>query len=356
MVLSGESKTETATQKKREDERKKGNIFLSNDIINVISLITVFYTIKMMFPYFYTTLKDFILRYINYGATTTDISDTFALNITLDVITVFAKTALPILLITILISFSITMAQTKLSFNMSSLKPKFSRMSPLQGIKKLFSLKSFVDIVKGLIKISIISSILYKFYISKLNDISKTLSMEFYQSCVFILSSVLELVLNVSMIFIFIAGLDYLYQWWEYERQIKMSKHEIKEEYKQMEGDPKVKGKIKEKQRAMAMSRMMQAVPDADVVVRNPTHFAVALRYNLDKDNAPIVVAKGRDELALRIVKVAEENNVYVLENVALARAIYATSELNREIPMDYYGAVAEVLAFVYKLKNKEIK
>ena len=150
-----------------------------------------------------------------------------------------------------------------------------------------------------------------------------------------------------------ISVFDLFYQKWEYERQIRMSKQEIKEEYKQLEGDPKVKGKIKELQRKMAMSIMMQQVPDADVVIRNPTHFAVALKYNPDKDTAPVLVAKGQDELALRIVKVAEENNVFVIENKPLARAIFAATDLNQYLPPDFYGAVAEILVHVYKLNHK---
>ena len=140
-----------------------------------------------------------------------------------------------------------------------------------------------------------------------------------------------------------------------YERQIKMSKQELKEEYKQMEGDPHIKGKIKEVQRKMAMSRMMQSVSKADVVIKNPTHFAVALKYDLEKDQAPILVAKGKDELALRIIKEAEINDVFVLENKPLARAIYATTDINREIPEEFYGTIAEILVYVYKIKNKNI-
>ena len=153
-----------------------------------------------------------------------------------------------------------------------------------------------------------------------------------------------------------IAARDFLYQWWDYERQLKMSKQEIKEEYKQTEGDPQVKGKIKQIQRERAQRRMMQQVPSADVVIRNPTHFAVALRYKPDQDNAPVVLAKGQDELALRIVKTAEEHKVAVIENVPLARSLYAEAELDREIPPELYGPVAEVLVYIFRLtKDKRL-
>lgn len=160
----------------------------------------------------------------------------------------------------------------------------------------------------------------------------------------------------MSIIFLAIAGFDYFYQWWDFERQIKMSKQELKEEYKQTEGNPEIKGRIRNIQRERARSRMMQAVPTADVIVRNPTHYAVALRYDIEKDSAPVLVAKGQDELALRIVAVGEENGVYVLENKPLARGIYAGTQVGAEIPPEYYGMVAEILVYVYRMNNKIIE
>ena len=168
--------------------------------------------------------------------------------------------------------------------------------------------------------------------------------------------SILKMIFQIIIAFTAVAAADYLYQWWDYEQQLRMSKHEIKEEYKQTEGDPQIKGKIKERQQQMARSRMMQQVPQADVVIKNPTHYAVALRYRPEMDNAPIVLAMGQDELALRIIKVAEENKVAVVENIPLARALYAGAELGREIPPEFYNAVAEVLVYIFKLdENRRI-
>ena len=152
--------------------------------------------------------------------------------------------------------------------------------------------------------------------------------------------------------YVVLAAADYFYQRWDYERQIRMSKQELKEEFKQLEGDPQIKSKIKHTQRKMAQSRMMQKVPQADVVIRNPTHFAVALRYKPDQDQAPLVLAKGQDQVALRIVKVAEEHGVAVVENVPLARSLYASTELGQEIPPEFYNAVAEVLVYLYRLNG----
>jgi flagellar biosynthetic protein FlhB len=164
------------------------------------------------------------------------------------------------------------------------------------------------------------------------------------------------MVFKVTIVFLAVAAFDYFYQWWDYERQIKMSKQDLKEEFKQTEGNPEIKGRIRNLQRERARSRMMQAVPTADVIIRNPTHYAVALRYDLEKDSAPMLVAKGQDELALRIVAVGEENGVYVLENKPLARGIFASTQVGAEIPPEYYGMVAEILVYVYRMNNKIIE
>ena len=162
-----------------------------------------------------------------------------------------------------------------------------------------------------------------------------------------------SMVVRICIAFVAVAALDFFYQWWDYEKQMMMTKQEVKEEYKQMEGDPQVKGKIKEIQRRRAQQRMMQQVPGADVVIRNPTHFAVALRYKPGRDDAPIVLAKGQDAIALRIVQIAEENKVAVVENVPLARALYAQAELNQFIPEELYDPVAKVLVYIFKLNDK---
>ena len=184
---------------------------------------------------------------------------------------------------------------------------------------------------------------------------TKLMFEDIFDAVIFIMNSIMDIVIQLSMVFILIAAFDYLYQWWEYERNIKMSKQEIKEEYKQMEGDPQIKGQIKERQRKISMQRMMQQVPTADVIVRNPTHFAVALKYDIEKNSAPIVVAKGQDYMALKIIEIAEQNKIPMTENVQLARALYKSVEVNREIPEEYYVILAEIMAWVYSLK-KEVR
>ena len=223
----------------------------------------------------------------------------------------------------------------------------------MQGFKRLFSLRSVIEAVKGILKITILLVLIFNYFKKVALSFAQFLDMELGESCAILFEDIINLVLQIAVAFVALAFFDYLYQWWDYERQLKMSKQEIKEEYKQTEGDPQVKSKIKQIQRQRAQQRMMQQVPQADVVIRNPTHFAVALRYKPDLDNAPVVLAKGVDELALRIVKVAEEHQIATVENVPLAHALYDSTDLNREIPPELYGAVAEVLVYVLKLDQE---
>ena len=210
-----------------------------------------------------------------------------------------------------------------------------------------------MELIKNLIKISILLYLIYDYFTTVVVSFGRFLDMELNQAAKILFDDIFNLILRVVIAFAAVAFFDYLYQWWDYERKLRMSKQEVKEEYKQTEGDPQVKGKIKQIQRQRAQQRMMQQVPSADVVIRNPTHVAVALRYKPDQDEAPVVVAMGLDELALRIVKVAEENQVAVVENVQLARSLYAGTELNRQIPPEFYGPVAEILVYVLKLDQK---
>ena len=267
---------------------------------------------------------------------------------------VLVKTALPLLAVTAVCAVAVTFFQTKLLVSGELLKPKFSRLNPLQGFKRLFSLKSIIEALKGILKIAVLIILIYNNLTGMFQESIKYLYTDVGAAVAHLVKKGFGMIVQIVIAFIVLAAADYLYQWWEYERQLRMSKQEIKEEYKQTEGDPQVKGKIKEIQRQRAQTRMMQQVPQADVVIRNPTHFAVALRYKPEQDNAPIVLAKGQDELAMRIVRKAEEHQIKVIENVPLARALYADAELNREIPPALYGAVAEVLVYIFRLDDKK--
>ena len=263
-------------------------------------------------------------------------------------------TAGPVMLVAMAIGIITSGIQTKFIFSYENMKMKFSRLSPIKGIKNLLSVRSVVELIKSLLKVSIIGYVLYGGVKGIVNDAMQLMYIDISEAVAFILNSIMDIVIKVGGVFLCIAAADYLYQWWEYEKNIKMTKQEIKEEYKQIEGDPQVKSKIKEVQRKMAMGRMMQQVPKADVVVRNPTHFAVALKYIQGKSSAPIVIAKGQDDVALRIIAKAEEHSVPITENRPLARALYENVEIGYEIPPDYYSAIAEILAWVYSLKKEK--
>ena len=353
------SKTEKATPKKRRDERKKGNVFLSQDAVAVVTLLGSFSVFWMMSG----RIAEQLTGFMRFCFTQVDLAGGLAVDdmlreLTMQALGLMARTVLPITLVTAGCAVVATFAQTRLLVSGELMKPKFNRINPLEGFKRLFSLKSVINALKGILKISILMVIVYFSIENMFHESAKYLYVDLRASCTHLFSQGVSMVVKIALAFIALAALDILYQWWDYERQIRMSKQEIKEEYKQTEGDPQIKGKIKEVQRSRARARMMQQVPQADVVIRNPTHFAVALRYHPEEDAAPIVLAKGQDSLALRIVKVAEEHKVAVIENVPLARALYADAELDREIPPALYNPVAEVLVYIFRLneKNKLVK
>ncbi len=218
----------------------------------------------------------------------------------------------------------------------------------------MFSLKSVLELIKNLIKIALLGVLLYNLIKDDIVQVARMIDMPPLNAYVQLLQMAFQLVLKTCMAFTVIAFFDYLYQRWDYEKELKMTKQEVKDEYKQTEGNPEIKGRIRRIQRQMALSRMMQKVPEADVIVRNPTHFAVALKYDPDRHGAPVVLAKGQDELALRIVKAGEENGVFIIENKPLARALYASCRLDQEIPAEFYGAVAEILIYIYRASHRE--
>lgn len=352
--MAGE-KTEQATPKRKQDERKKGNIFQSREVVTVASLLIMYTSLKMLIPTMANQLTGFIRRCWGYASLAKPLTQPDGSGLLINSIIVFAICAMPLLLIAGLVAVIFTFAQTKMLVSTKSMAFKFNRLNPLSGIKRMFSIRGLVELLKSVLKITILGIIIYKTLEKFLPRLPLLFDVEPIQAVLFLEELLTSLINTAAAIFVFLAVADYVYQWWEYEKNLRMSKDEIKQEYKQTEGDPQVKGKIKEKQRQMAMSRMMQSVPTADVVVRNPTHYAIAIKYDPQEGNAPRVVAKGVDLVAFKIVEVAEQYGVTVSENVPLARALYAEVELGWEIPEKFYQPVAEVLAFVYNLKKRKI-
>ncbi|MBE5995270.1 MAG: flagellar biosynthesis protein FlhB, partial [Paenibacillaceae bacterium] len=334
---------------------KKGHVAVSKDVVMIATLLGTFVMLKALFPLMYRTMRDYMIKYVSLAPLADTMSD-YTTSIFWDMVIAIAKAAIPIILVSTTLAVIGTGIQTGFLFTKSNLAPKFEKLNPIKGIKNILSLKSLVELIKNLIKIIILSIILYQIIKGDLRAVARTIDMNVMDSSVYVLNSIMDMVMKVSIVFLAIAGFDYFYQWWDYERQIKMSKQEMKEEYKQTEGNPEIKGRIRNLQRERARSRMMQSVPTADVIIRNPTHFAVALRYDIEKDNAPVLLAKGQDELALRIVAIGEEHGIYVLENKPLARGIFASTKVGEPIPPEYYGMVAEILVYVYRMNNKIIE
>lgn len=327
---------------------------MSRDAVAVASLLGTFATLWLVTGAFAEQLGGFMtLCLASIGETPQEaVSKSGELGV--QAIMVIAKTVGPVVAAAVLCAVAATFAQTRFLVSTESIKPKFNRLSPLQGFKRLFSLKSLVETGKNLIKIIILLVIIFLSIRDMFLESSNYLYTDLTASVAHLVEMAGGMVIRICIAFVAVAAVDFFYQWWDYERQMMMTKQEVKEEYKQMEGDPQVKGKIKEIQRRRAQQRMMQQVPGADVVIRNPTHFAVALRYKPGIDDAPIVLAKGQDAVAMRIVQIAEDNKVAVVENVPLARALYAQAELNQFIPPELYDPVAKVLVYIFKLNDKQ--
>ncbi|MFR8069374.1 MAG: flagellar biosynthesis protein FlhB [Clostridium sp.] len=347
---SGQEKTEQATPKRRKDARKEGNVFQSRDVSTVVILLGVFFSVRFFLPYMYEQMKTYLIWLLEQSIMNGE--DLFTAQLAWETAGVFLKCTLPLLLTALILGVLGQGAQTRFNVSFQSIRPKWSKMNPLTGMKRLFSIKNVIELAKNLIKTSVLLVLLWKVLNSTLTPIARMIDMGLLTSAGYMLQLVFNLVMKVCMVFSVIAFFDFLYQRWEYEKGLRMTKQEVKDEFKQTEGNPQIKGRIRQIQRQMAMSRMMQKVPQADVIIRNPTHVAVALKYDSTRHRAPVVVAKGVDEAALRIVKAGEEHGVYITENKPLARALYSACKLDQEIPAELYGAVAEVLVYLYKLRK----
>ena len=260
---------------------------------------------------------------------------------------------LPILLIGFAVAFISDLFQVKWRPTTKPLRPKFSKLNPLNGFKKIFSAQSLVELVKSIAKILLIALVSYSYIKDKGALLYALYDMSMMQAVNLIGETVIDLGIRISAIYMIIAGADFMYQKYKFKNDMKMTKQEVKEEYKNAEGDSEIKGKIKARMREASQRRMMQAIPKADVVITNPTHYAVAIQYDTEVAPAPIVVAKGSDYLAQKIKEIARENNIEIVEDKPLARMLYANVDVDKQIPPELYQAVAEVLAMVYHAQGR---
>ncbi|MFZ5966575.1 MAG: flagellar biosynthesis protein FlhB [Bacillota bacterium] len=350
--FSGE-KTEKATSKKRSDARKKGQVLQSKEINSAFILFITFLTVWFMGSYMYKNISYFT---INLFSDIPDYENLSSINsilsLSMQMLQITAKLVLPILGVAFLAALITGYAQVGFLFTTETLTFKLEKLNPINGFKRMFSVRSLVELVKSFIKIGVVGYVAFSYIIKNSKNIMNIFDMDLEKIAVFLFKMTFQIMFRAAIVLLVLAVLDYYYQKWQYEKDLRMSKQEVKEEYKQMEGDPQVKSKIKEKQRQISMRRMMQDVPKADVIITNPTHYAVAVRYDNSIDHAPIILAKGKDLIAQNIKKVANEHEVPIVENKPLARAIYYTVEIGEYLPPELYQAVAEVLAYVYRLKN----
>ena len=276
----------------------------SKDVASLVTFAGSFFALSIFLEGMIVSIAQFMIRFLGIAGTMTDTSNGNVVTLSSLFAVTLAKSLLPFLLVCVLLGILGSGMQTRFLFATKNLKPKFSRLNPLEGFKKLFSMQNIVELVKSILKLIVLIVLTYSMLKADMASTVKTMQLDIAKSVAFTFSMLKTLIIRIVIAFVAIAALDYLYQWWSFERKLRMSKQEVKEEYKQTEGNPEIKGRIKNLQQQRARMRMMQAVPDADVIIRNPTHFAVALKYDIDQNSAPIVLAKGQDELALRIIAV----------------------------------------------------
>ena len=355
---NGGEKTEQPTEKKKSDARDEGQVAKSKEIENAFSLLAIFLILKLWVGSlgssllgFFSLVYDDIPTYIkNYNSR---VNDTDLIALFTEVILQILLLIAPVLAVTFLVSFVCDVAQVKWHPTAKPLKPKASRMNPINGFKKIFSSQALIELVKAILKIGIVCLVAYSYLKKNANGLflmyDVTLKTGIANTC----DLLVNLGFRISIAYLAIAFADYFYQRWKHNEDLKMTKQEIKEEFKQQEGDPQIKGKIRQRMQEVSRRRMMQDLPKADVVITNPTHLAVAIVFDPDKFDAPYVLAKGADYLAAKIKEVARENDIEIVENKPVARMLYLNVEIGEVIPPEMYQQIAEILAFVYHLKGK---
>ncbi|CAM5186425.1 Flagellar biosynthetic protein FlhB OS=Ureibacillus acetophenoni OX=614649 GN=flhB PE=3 SV=1 [Ureibacillus acetophenoni] len=350
--FSGE-KTEKATPKKRQDARKKGQVVKSQDVTAAFLLLSLFLLLYFWAPSMLEGLFSFLHQFIEKNMLIETINQDTVMEIYSQALMEMAKIALPILLVAMVIGVAANYFQFGFLFTTEQLKLDLKKMDPIKGIKKIISVRAIVNLIKSLLKVTFIGAVTTMVIWMNLPEVLSLSLHDPWEILTTVASLTGMMGIAASIVLLLIAILDYVYEKYEYEKQLKMSKQDIKDEYKNAEGDPKIKSKIKQRQREMAMRRMMQQVPNADVVITNPTHYAIALKYDESNMEAPKIVAKGTDFVAQKIKLIAKENNVVMVENRPLARAMYDKVEIGDFVPEEFFKAVAEVLAYVYRIKRK---
>lgn len=351
---SFQEKTEEATPRKKRKAREEGQVAKSSEIASVLVLLLGISVLYLIGSYSYDKIEKVIHGLVTFEqipAFTTE----FCLSLLKLITTYYLIIVMPIMGAVFIAAFVSNYAQVGLNFSAKAITPKISKFDIIKGFARLFSLRSFVELFKSVTKLIIIGTVSYFAVRGEMDQLLKLYDADIAYIFLYTFKGIFKIFLWALIIMVLIAAMDYAYQKWQHEKDLRMTKQEVKEESKETEGDPQVKSRIRSIQMQAARKRMMQAVPDADVVVTNPTHLAVAIQYDPTQMEAPQVVAKGAGAIAARIKEIANEHQIPVVENKELARNLYKTIDVGETIGSDFFKAVAELLAYVYKLKGKTV-
>ncbi len=353
----GGEKTEPATQKKLNDARNDGKVAKSKDMCDAVGLFVLFLVVKIfisflgenmvgVYTYVFSRLDDFVN--MNEKGLETPVAAGFLSDILVKIIIM----VIPFFIFGFIIAFLVSIIQVGWNVSSKPMQPKLSKFNPINGFKRILSKESLFELLKAVVKIGLIAYISYTSIVEEANNLFILYDISLNQAVAWVGNIIIDVGIKISAVFMVVGAADLLYQKHKFKEDMKMTKQEVKDEYKNTEGDPQIKGKIRRKMQEASQRRMMQDVPKADVVITNPTHFAVALQYDAQVSTAPVVLAKGEDYLAMKIKEIARENHVEIVENKPLARMLYHNVDIGAEIPPELYQAVAEVLAAVYRIKH----
>ena len=349
----GQEKTEVPTEKKRRESREEGQVAFSKELSSAALLAGIVLTLVATSPIILDAMRQLMSQIFRDLWQSEELSIDSIFTLSGEILSIILPAFAPFVAVIIFVGIFASVLQVGVLITLKAIAPKFNKISPLTGLKRLFSSQSLADFLKSMAKLIIVGFVGYLTYIDKITELNG-LSVSTPESIlIYNFTVVAEVAGKIVLALVAIAIFDYFYQRWHHEQQLMMTKQEVKDETKQTEGDPQLKVRIRQIQREMSNARMMQEVPKADAVIVNPTHFSVAILYDRDVMTAPEVIAKGVDHLALRMRTVARENNVPILERPELARDLYANVEIGETIPERFYKAIGEIIALVYSLRKR---
>ena len=350
----GGEKTEPATDKKLRDARDEGKVAKSKELTAAFDLIVLFLVLKVFmsfvgekllgfFSYIYNRMHDFLIE------TQKDMSSVTVRNFMNDIILQFLLTCLPFFIFGVVVTILVSIVQVGWKVTTKPMAPKLDKFNPINGFKRIFSNDAIFELIKSVLKIGVILYMAYSSIKSHQNDIFILYELPLKRAVALVGDIIINTGLKISIVYLIVGIVDYIYNKHKFNEDMKMTKQEVKDEFKNTEGDPAIKGQQRKRMQEASQRRMMQDVPKADVVITNPTHFAVAIKYDADTNQAPVVTAKGQDYVAMKIKEIARDNNIRIVENKPLARMLFHNVELGAEIPPELYQSVAEILAMIYK-------